>query len=71
MLHPLPKLPYMHIVTGSDDPNIPADTESTHIMCGVDRLHAEGLAGAGIKIAIIDTGFDFLHPSREYWGFLV
>jgi subtilisin family serine protease len=56
----------MHTVTGPDDPNIPADTESTHIMCGVDKLHAEGLAGAGIKIGIIDTGFDYLHPSREY-----
>jgi hypothetical protein len=60
----------MHTVSGPDDTCIPADTESTHIMCGVDKLHAEGLAGAGIKIGIIDTGFDYKHPTRECLGFL-
>lgn len=32
-------------------------------MCGVDKLHAEGRAGEGIKIGIIDSGFDYSHPS--------
>lgn len=34
-----------------------------HAMTGVDRLHAEGVTGEGIKIAIIDSGIDFLHDA--------
>ncbi|GME36314.1 putative subtilisin-like serine protease pr1c protein [Neofusicoccum parvum] len=36
---------------------------STHVMTGVDRLHAENITGAGVKIAILDTGIDYLHPA--------
>lgn len=34
-----------------------------HVMTGVDKLHAEGIRGKGIKIGIIDTGVDYLHPA--------
>lgn len=66
MLHERPKLPFMHTITGADDSLIPADTQSTHKMCGVDKLHGEGIIGAGVKIGIIDSGFDYLHPQRMF-----
>ncbi|KAH7017968.1 peptidase S8/S53 domain-containing protein [Microdochium trichocladiopsis] len=31
-------------------------------MAGVDRLHALGVKGKGVKIAIIDSGVDYNHP---------
>ncbi|KIO30673.1 hypothetical protein M407DRAFT_20206 [Tulasnella calospora MUT 4182] len=34
-----------------------------HVMTGVDRLHAEGLFGQGIRVAVIDSGVDYLHPA--------
>ncbi|EJD40984.1 subtilisin-like protein [Auricularia subglabra TFB-10046 SS5] len=30
---------------------------------GVDKLHAQGITGKGIKIGILDTGVDYMHPS--------
>jgi subtilisin family serine protease len=39
------------------------DKFSTHVMTGVDRLHAEGIFGKGVKIGIIDTGTDYTHPA--------
>ncbi|KAF8634300.1 hypothetical protein AX17_004252 [Amanita inopinata Kibby_2008] len=50
------------VVDGPNDPAIPPDPESTHILTGVDKLHAEGVTGIGIKIGIIDTGIDYTHP---------
>lgn len=41
----------------------PLDNYPPHVQGGVDRLHAEGLSGKGIKIAVIDTGIDYTHPS--------
>ncbi|KAF7361610.1 Subtilisin-like protease [Mycena venus] len=38
------------------------DTYSTHVMTGVDKIHAQGNFGKGIKIGIIDTGVDYNHP---------
>lgn len=35
---------------------------STHVMAGVDKLHREGFTGAGIHIAMLDTGVDYTHP---------
>lgn len=35
---------------------------SIHGMTGVDRLRKEGYTGTGIKVAIVDTGIDYLHP---------
>ncbi|KAF9474706.1 pyrolysin [Pholiota conissans] len=58
-----PILAKKHVVTGHNDPELPADTLSTHVMTGVDKLHAEGNVGAGIKIGIIDTGIDYKHAS--------
>lgn len=32
-------------------------------MGGVDKLHAKGIKGKGVKIGIIDTGVDYRHPA--------
>lgn len=32
---------------------------------GLDRLHAEGLTGKGIKVGILDTGMDYNHPDLK------
>ncbi|KAI0363362.1 subtilisin-like protease [Pilatotrama ljubarskyi] len=61
-LIPAPQPVKKHIVTGLDDPQVPPDSESTHILTGVDKLHAQGITGQGIKIGIIDTGIDFTNP---------
>ncbi|OAA36110.1 subtilisin-like serine protease PR1C [Beauveria brongniartii RCEF 3172] len=34
-----------------------------HVLTQVDKLHAEGVSGSGIKIAIVDTGVDYTHPA--------
>lgn len=39
------------------------DTFAPHVMIQVDQLHARGFRGAGIKIAIVDTGVDYKHPA--------
>lgn len=39
------------------------DTFSTHVMTQVDKLRAKGIRGKGTKIAVIDTGIDYLHPA--------
>ncbi|KXJ96168.1 peptidase S8/S53 domain-containing protein [Microdochium bolleyi] len=36
---------------------------STHRATGVDRLHAQGVLGQGVKVAIIDTGVWYRHPA--------
>ncbi|KAL5634053.1 hypothetical protein ACGC1H_006028 [Rhizoctonia solani] len=43
--------------------NTVSDAFSTHVMTGVDKLHAEGYFGQGIKIGIIDSGVDYTHSS--------
>ncbi|KAK0194981.1 subtilisin-like protease [Armillaria mellea] len=53
---------FSHVVTGINDAAIPPDSQSTHILTGVDKLHAAGIAGAGVKIGILDTGIDYTHP---------
>ncbi|MEH7504125.1 S8 family serine peptidase [Neobacillus drentensis] len=32
---------------------------------GLDRLHAEGITGKGIKVGILDTGMDYNHPDLK------
>jgi subtilisin family serine protease len=39
------------------------DTFSPHVMTQVDLLRADGIRGAGIKVAIVDTGIDYDHPA--------
>ncbi|KAH7360268.1 subtilisin-like protease [Rhexocercosporidium sp. MPI-PUGE-AT-0058] len=40
-----------------------ANVNSVHHQTGVDRLHALGIKGKGVKVAIIDTGVDWHHPA--------
>ncbi|KAL2753080.1 hypothetical protein ACRALDRAFT_1052831 [Sodiomyces alcalophilus JCM 7366] len=39
------------------------DDFAPHLMTQVDRLRDEGLTGAGLKVAVIDTGIDYTHPA--------
>ena len=39
------------------------DVNRPHAITGVDKAHAAGIKGKGIKIGIIDTGVDHRHPS--------
>lgn len=38
------------------------DEWSTHVMTGVNKLHAEGYTGKDALVAILDTGVDYKHP---------
>ena len=51
-LIPPPKPVKKHVVTGQDDSEIPPDGESTHVLTNVNKLHAQGLFGKGIKIGM-------------------
>lgn len=51
-LHPRPEPAYFYQPTGKSDPKVPVDTFSTHVMTGVDKLHAEGYSGKGIKVSV-------------------
>ncbi|EJD38527.1 subtilisin-like protein [Auricularia subglabra TFB-10046 SS5] len=46
-----------------EDISVPDALYPPNIMTGVDRVHATGNAGKGIKIGIIDTGVDYTHPA--------
>lgn len=39
------------------------DTFSPHTMTQVDQLRSQGIRGAGIRVAVIDTGIDYNHPA--------
>ncbi|KAG5639856.1 hypothetical protein DXG03_002795, partial [Asterophora parasitica] len=41
---------FTQAVYGPKDPVVPVDTQSTHKMTGVDKVHALGITGQGIKI---------------------
>lgn len=45
----------------SDDAGTPF--YSVHAMTGVDKLHAAGITGKGVQVAIVDTGVDYNHPA--------
>lgn len=34
---------------------------SVHSLTGVDKLHAKGIYGKGVKVAVVDTGIDYKH----------
>ncbi|SGY97998.1 BQ5605_C035g11436 [Microbotryum silenes-dioicae] len=44
------------------DEDFKNDQFPPHQMTGVDKMHAKGYLGAGIKIAILDTGIDYKNP---------
>ncbi|KZL79152.1 subtilisin-like protease [Colletotrichum incanum] len=39
------------------------DWNSPHAMTGVDRVHAQGILGEGVRLFVIDAGIDYLHPA--------
>ncbi|KAJ6446583.1 minor extracellular protease vpr [Purpureocillium lavendulum] len=51
----------VHLLT--NDTRDDDDVWSPHKMTQVDKLHAEGITGKGIKIAVIDSGIDYTHPA--------
>lgn len=38
------------------------DGYAPHVLTQVDKLHAEGFTGKGIRIGIVDSGVDYNHP---------
>lgn len=36
---------------------------SVHQTTGVDKVHAAGYRGKGVKVAVVDTGVDYNHPA--------
>ncbi|KAK3391845.1 peptidase S8/S53 domain-containing protein [Sordaria brevicollis] len=39
------------------------DTFTPHLMTQVNKFRDAGITGKGIKVAVIDTGIDYLHPA--------
>ncbi|EJD53701.1 subtilisin-like protease [Auricularia subglabra TFB-10046 SS5] len=66
-LRPVIKVPSPEIRLGSlpnqDALNIPADLFPPNVMTGVDRIHALGNKGKGIKIGMCALGVDYNHPA--------
>ncbi|KAF3911153.1 Cucumisin [Arthrobotrys entomopaga] len=42
---------------------VTVDNYPPHVQGGVNKLRAEGFTGKGIRIAVVDTGIDYNHPS--------
>ncbi|NWQ43373.1 S8 family serine peptidase [Bacillus sp. EB106-08-02-XG196] len=43
-----------------------ASTQSASVpFVGVDKLHAEGITGKGVKVGVIDSGVDYNHPDLK------
>lgn len=43
---------------------IPSElTYNLHNFTGVDKVHASGILGQGVKVAVIDTGVFYTHPA--------
>ncbi|PSN73974.1 subtilisin-like protein [Corynespora cassiicola Philippines] len=43
--------------------SIQSEGYAPHIITQVDRLHGAGVTGKGIRIGIVDSGIDYLHPA--------
>ncbi|EJD37073.1 subtilisin-like protein [Auricularia subglabra TFB-10046 SS5] len=54
---------HLHVASGPGDPAAYPYGQSVHIMTGVDKVHAQGFKGKGVKIGIIDSGVDYRHPA--------
>lgn len=39
--------------------------ENERKFLNIDKLHAEGITGKGVKVAVIDTGIDYEHPDLK------
>lgn len=52
------KSPLLH--KRQSDGNETTDGFAPHVMTQIDKLHAKGIKGKGIKIAVIDTGVSCL-----------
>jgi subtilisin family serine protease len=52
-----------------NDPTVSSDSSSivneSIPFLGIDRLHAEGITGDGIKVGVLDTGVDYHHPDLK------
>ncbi|PFH55182.1 hypothetical protein XA68_10493 [Ophiocordyceps unilateralis] len=47
----------------ADDDGDGKDVYPPHVMTQVDRLRDKGVTGKGMRVAVIDTGIDYLHPA--------
>lgn len=54
-------LPSVDVTAFSDGAE--AANYSVNGMCGVDKVHASGVYGKGVKVAVVDTGVDYTHPA--------
>ncbi|CEL56903.1 Minor extracellular protease vpr OS=Bacillus subtilis (strain 168) GN=vpr PE=1 SV=1 [Rhizoctonia solani AG-1 IB] len=61
--HSLPDPIDPQILSGPYQSSQQRSAQSSHVMTGVDKLHAEGTMGKGITIGIIDSGIDYTHPA--------
>ncbi|KEY74466.1 hypothetical protein S7711_04502 [Stachybotrys chartarum IBT 7711] len=59
--HRIQLMPNIEMLNFSD--GIEASNYSVHSMTGVDKLHATGVFGKGVKVAVVDTGVDYSHPA--------
>ncbi|KAK1985464.1 subtilase [Colletotrichum cereale] len=61
------RVPDLKVSWTGKDPKHKRQANSTswppHLMTQVDKLHAEGFTGSGLRIGIVDTGIDYTHPA--------
>ncbi|CEL53508.1 Minor extracellular protease vpr OS=Bacillus subtilis (strain 168) GN=vpr PE=1 SV=1 [Rhizoctonia solani AG-1 IB] len=62
-VHRSPRPVFRQMMQAAPNETVANGPPSTHVMTGVDKLHAEGYFGQGIRIGIIDSGIDYTHPS--------
>lgn len=62
---PVSNLASNHEPVVDADPELGSSAEHLSLM-GVDKLHAEGFRGAGIRIAFLDSGFDNVDGNPYY-----